>query len=766
MTQDNHDQPRREALNGLAARARLAPLQDRLRQLKANPDRLMPLLRIGLPVLVILGLLLPPVSLVGRLRSIGFAKLEPGVDARVETEMPGAFLDVRKRAILRPARLEIGTRESRPRDAARLPSGAAGAEPITLSPYFVFDLRGPAPREGWLSVVLDIEEGDQPFVDPMAWDGERWHWLPLSFDTINRARVQIPFEQFVPQYLVITEAPDAATQVSASLFPPPAAVPAAVAQLPVLEMRAYHLSSDDGRITGRRFRVPSRNALLYGIVDNLEGSRERTDLVDNFLLQRESRLLQREALVNIVRRDGLDGIILDYRGIAADLNAIYADWLGRLNEDLDAVGAELFVALPMPRRSNEGWDGGALDWRTLGRNVDGLRIRLPNDAPLEIDTLDDMLRWALQSVERRKLQLSVPVRGRDIVEQQSQPIGYNEALGRILDMAQSDLPDRITPGSSATVELPTVRAAELGRDPATGMWRFYYWDGNRRQHTVWLNDAEGLQPAFEIARRYRMSRLALDGVEAGLDPALWEMVTRFIETGVATSEEISYELRWTLMNEEGQLIQESVQTLEEPSFEFRAPADEGAYNLAVNLVASGSRVMAMGQASALRIAPPPPASPTPTPNIIIIEPTPITYQTAPAPADESTISRAPIEANISARQVITDSADAIVRFASAQLRDGPDAREHSVISDLKVGDGLSVVGKSPNSQWLKVVVLGTGIEGWVLAALVTLEIDPEGIPYYADQLEGIAPPGVVIVTVTPSSGSGSGAGAGRPTTSP
>ena len=729
---------------------RIAAIGDGLGSRLSEPDRMRRAARWLLPVLVLAGLLMPPVALLTRLRTLGYAKLSPGQDARIDADVDGSWLEVRRRAVLRPTRIGLRSRQTAPRDAAAIPG-----QPRAVSRFFELDVRGPAPSEAWLSTALDMQPGTEAFIDPFGWDGERWQWLPLEFTGERRARAYLPLDRFVPRYVVFTEAPaDTTTQVAAVLLPPPAAVPAAVARLPILELRTYSLRSDDGRVSGQRFRVPSRSARIFGVVDNIEGPRLRDDLIDNILLRQASRERHRAELLSIVRRDGLDGLVLDYRDLAPDLLGVYADWLGRLEQDLEAVGAELYVTVPMPRRTNVGWDASPYDWRELGRRTDGLRVRLPNDAPLEIEALDAMVRWALGSVERRKLQLSVPVQGRDVVDGQVTHIGYGEALSRVLDMAASDLPERVTPGSASRVELPTIQAAELGRDPATGMWRFYWWDANRRQHTVWLNDAEGLAPAFEIASTYRLSHLALDGVAAGLDPALWEMVTTFIETGEPRTREVAYGLRWSLINEAGQVVQESEQSLDQSAFSFQAPRAEGTFTLGVNLVdtAQSGRVAAVGRASGVRVAPPPPPSPTATPNIIIVQPTARAYATAPPPSDELRIVRTPVRIDITPVATVTETADARVAYASAQLRDGPSTREAKVVGDLKVGERLSVLGRSIDSAWLQVVVIATGVEGWVLRDLVDLELALERVPYSGNGAELLLTPGLALVTATPPPG--------------
>lgn len=715
--------------------ARLEPRVDAARTAwrawAAEPGNLRRAGWLVLAALLVAGLLLPPVSLGTRIRTLGYTQLRPGEAALVASNVPGAQLELSRRAVLRPARMRLRSTERIPSAAAELPAGR-----VAIGPVFAPSLAGPAPREAWLATSLDIGEGEQAFVDPYGWDGERWRWLDMQFQGANRLRVRLPLEDWVPELVVVTRALESPSALSTVLLPPPAAVPAAVAELPILEIRAYTIRDDDGRVEGYRFPVPSRKARVYGVVDNLEGQRVRSDLIDNLLLQPESRLRHRQTLAQIAQRDGLAGLVLDYRGISADLQGVYGDWLGRLREDLHAVGAELIVTVPMPRQTATGWNGDPFNWRRLGQAADGLRVLLPDDRPPETEALDGMVRWALQQVARDKLQLAMPVQGRDLVENTVTPISYGAALAKVLDLAEGDAPERLSPGAEAAVELPTIRAAELGRDPATGMWRFHYWDANRRQHTVWMNDAAGLHPVFEISRRYFLSRLVLDGVEAGLDPGLWQMAQAFVEAEGAAPPPTEYRLQWQLTDEDGKVVQEAIQPVATPVFAFRAPSAEGLYRLGVNLLTAGDRLAAIGESSELRVAPPPPQAPAPTANVIIIQPTPIPVVTAPVPLDEQRIDRAPVAVAERTAAAAEADADAVVQFVDAQLRDAPDVLRGRVITDLRVGDRLDVTARSADGQWLRVVNLATGVEGWTLARLVELAVAVEAVPVVEEEEAG------------------------------
>jgi hypothetical protein len=463
------------------------------------------------------------------------------------------------------------------------------------------------------------------------------------------------------------------------------------------------------------------------MVDNFEGVRLRTDLIANVLTDPNARKRHRQQLAEIASAHGLAGLILDYRGVPGDLYPMYSEWLGRLARDLHEVGSELVVVVPMPQRRAGGWDSSPASWSLLSAGVDGLRVLLPTDEPMEIDALDDLVRWALGQVDRRKLQLALPMQGRDVSDEGTVPVGFGSALARVLDMARSDAPPRLSPGEEAVVELPALRDAELVRDPTIGMWRFFTWDDSRKKHTVWINDAKGLTPAFEIAARYRVGLLALHGVEAGLDPALWPLVRRFQRGESIAGDDSDYQLEWQLLDETGEVVREAHQPLGVFSFRFQAPVDQGQYRLRVDLITGDGDLVAPGLPREVAVAPPPPPPPTPTPPRLLIEPTRSSPATRPPPVDELAISRAPVLANVTPADVDRDDADAVVSLPEGVLRDGPGV-QHAVVSSVRQGERLTLTGRSANEKWYLVTIEATGVSGWIRDEFVSLNVDPAGVP--------------------------------------
>lgn len=681
----------------------------RLRSWLSDPNHLRRVLYVALPTLIVAGLLAPPISLGTRLWSLTFRRLQPGVTVNVAADGSAlGELEVLGGSIAHAARIDLSADRDPPSGAAELPPDAT---PVT--DYFDLSIRGPAPREVFFVATVPVAAEDQPFIDVFGWDGTRWRWLQSQWRGPGRLRALVPTGEYVPQSLVVARAETSRPQVSAVLLPPPSALPAAAAELPILELRAFTLERDDGLLARRPFVPVNPQAKVYGVVDNREEGRVRSDLVNNILTRPESRRRHRAEIVRAAVDDNLAGVVLDYADIDDALNGAWADFVGLLGDDLRRAGKRLVVTVPMPLSSGGEWSGGAVPWRRIGDGADGVRVRLPDGVPLSTADLDSLVQWCLSAVDRRKLQLAIPVQGQDIVDNIVTPITYGEALARILDIARSDAPARISPGVETVVELPTIKAAELGKDEATQRWRFFYWDANRRQHTVWLTDVEGLRSVFVTAAYYRIGQIALDGVSNGVDPFLWRMVRTFIRDGEPRSGQASYRLRWQLLDAGGAVVQKADQPLDTTTFHLVAPATEGDYRLSVSLMTGDGELAAPGPEKVVDVGPPPPPTPLPTIVAIDILPTPESVETAEAPSDER--DRAPVTIDQGVRPDAAEIAfDAVLNVSDTALRAEPsvDAR---AISTLRIGDRMIRLDTSDDERWWLVKIGATGLQGWVLA---------------------------------------------------
>ncbi len=673
-------------------------------------------------LLFLCGLVLPPVGIVSRLATRNYAVVAPGVRAVVASQPPGAWLEVYGEDLTAASRWRLVTRDHLPRGVAHLPAGYRSA-----SRAYGIALRGQAPSQASLEVGYHGSQASASLADAFGWDGRRWRWLPLRFASPDRATVSLRPREFLPQWVTLAVAGERATEVSAVLLEPPATVPAAAAELAILELAAYHLADQDGTVRGQAFAVPSKGASRFGRLDNREAQRSRSDLVNNMLVSRNARQRHRQAIVEVVLRDRLAGLVLEYDGIRSDLQPLFSDWLGRLAVDLHRAGAVLVVSLPTPARRLDTWDGLPYDWYRIGQAADAVRIRLPETPPMSIDELDSLVRWAFTTVPRHRLQLAVPAMGRDRVDDEVRAIPFGEALAHILDLAQTDAPRWIRPGTAVQIDLPTLRAAQMTRDLDTGQWRFHYWDGNRRRHTVWLNDAASLKPAFDIAQRYRLGRIALDGFTTGIDPSLWRMTMTFLEHGTAATAADHYLLTWRMLDQRGAVVQEITQPLEETSFEIRSPAIEGSYRMVLALTSPDGRTLASGAAVPLTVARAGEPTATVPARVYKVLPTAETVATVPPPPDELRLQRTPVRASIAGSVTPIADYDAVTLYPMGELRSEP-SFEAEKLSDLRPGEVIVVLGRTPDGDWLHVVLLATGLGGWLRAELVELRKPLQSVP--------------------------------------
>jgi hypothetical protein len=135
-----------------------------------------------IPLLLLSVLLLPPLSLAGRLLSIGYEPIETGgsviqgPDGVQVTFLPAGVKDLAwlKLEVVPPALFATGAAD---RDSV----AAAEKLPAHLtiaSPLYRFRHRGAAPAAVVLTIPLPTEAGPPQTLDLYTWNGQTWEWLP------------------------------------------------------------------------------------------------------------------------------------------------------------------------------------------------------------------------------------------------------------------------------------------------------------------------------------------------------------------------------------------------------------------------------------------------------------------------------------------------------------------------------------------------------------------------------------------------------------
>jgi spore germination protein len=214
------------------------------------------------------------------------------------------------------------------------------------------------------------------------------------------------------------------------------------------------------------------------------------------------------ALVNLVTAKGYDGIDVDYENMAATDRDRYTAFIGQLATALHAGGKTLTVAVH-PKTSEPGtWSGPqAHDYAGLGRSVDRLRVMAydyhwSTSGPGPVAPLgwvNDVARFAASQVPPQKVQLGMALYGYDWVG---------------------------TAGEGVTYDVITARMRQHG---ATRQWSVndaapsFTYTANRKQHTVWYEDAQSIAAKLPI-----VDRLGLAGAVfwrlGGEDPNVWRQV--------------------------------------------------------------------------------------------------------------------------------------------------------------------------------------------------------------------------------------------------
>jgi hypothetical protein len=117
----------------------------------------------------------------------------------------------------------------------------------------------------------------------------------------------------------------------------------------------------------------------------------------------------------------------------------------------------------------------------------------------------------------------------------------------------------------------------------------------------------------------------------------------------------------------------------------------------------------------------PPATAEPTPTAVPPSPVPPTRTATPRPTRTPTLAPSVTP---------TPGPDAVVTADALTLRGGP-GTVYARIGTLRKGDPLTVTARTKAGDWLAVTTKG-GKSGWVAAAYVNLNVQPESIPIPAE----------------------------------
>ena len=605
------------------------------------------ILNVVIVVLVIAGLLLPPVSAQERVFEAGFQAIDRDEGGSVR-DSDGMQITVLPKGLDKDVKVKL---ESVPMagflegSAGRDLKEAAEALPSTLhvrSPIYEIGLKGTMPTDVVLTVPIPNNAEPYETLSLYSWNGEEWEFVPSQLileDDLLESRLD-----FLPQSVAAFQSTPRPPLVSAEL-PEYVSLPEWGDQsLSELNPLGYYMGPEND-IQGSLPSLPETEGQeSFRVLPTLRNWTDdgvvRSDLVDNMLVVPESRDNHAQAIVDLVVAEMYAGIDLDYRGITPDLRAEYTDFVQKLADALHANGKRLTLHVEAPIQvSEERWETGAYDWKALGRSVDGFKFPAIQDPGAYVPggAMETLLWWAAGEVERYKLQPMFTARSVENAGGVMLERTYRDALAELSRLTVAEGDDLLIPGEKVTVSLDTL-GVEF--DESSGRYWFTYVDGaSGQERTVWLEDASSLSRKLALLERFNIGGVAVRALwDEGNDPRLWDVVRDYQSSiqGNMAMVDSSFSVLWTVEDTEGGLYTEEETGLDQTRYTWVAPNKPGKYEIGASIVANLGQTVAGSARMAVLVEEPTP-TPTPPPTA-----TPIPTETpTPTPTPEPTATPKP-----------------------------------------------------------------------------------------------------------------------------
>ncbi len=594
------------------------------------------------PVLLVTTVLLPPISLAERVVSAGHTTFTKIGGSLLDPD--GTQLTVATGAVLGRAHLKFS---SVPR--ADFLAGNAGDQAIAQaipsnlemkSPLYVFSVRGEMPEQVTLSIPVPNDAEPLSTLDLYGWTGQEWQWLPKKVfyeDDLLETNLS-----WIPSAVAVMQTIPVVPSVSAP-FPLGDALPSKARQILVeIEAEGLYLQSDglDGNSTvalaSALLEQPGEGAsyIVLPTLHNEMGGVIRSDLLNNILVSEELRSNHIEEIVKLVVQNMYPGIGVDYRGMDAGLRDQFTAFVTGLGQELRAHHKLLEVTVEPPVQiAEDRWETGAYDWQAIGQAVDS--FKLPAVARLDAYALggqmEALLAYAVNNVDRYKIQVLLPSYGTDRVGDSISPRSYAEALQLMSgELILQERRNTFAPGELVTVQLSRGAGGMNFHEQCRAYW-FTYTD-ERGEHTVWLENATSMAHKLDLVGKYNLKGVGIPGLLVeGNDDQIWDVLQEYVNS-VTPAVDAQFAIVWTVESAVGATLTQEVRSLTEPLFAWTAPQEGAEYSISAAISDDGGQTANFeGGKVTFTVAEP---TPTPTP-VPTATPTPRPSGGATAPAPTS-----------------------------------------------------------------------------------------------------------------------------------
>ena len=654
-----------------------------------------------LNVLIVLALiaavLLPPISLPERIRYRGYVDITPQrgdvlSDDGTQVTFPEASLAGPLKAKLDRISLDAFLNGSA---GATWQEAAQATETMGLVPksaLYLLDLQGVPPRAVYITIPLPEEAQPYETLDLYTWDptARTWVWLPSQVvptdRTLEAVLTDVPANFMVMQTLPVPRT--ASVDLPEGVLMPEEHADAVVEVHPV----GIYLG-DQGYLEGRVVVPPPGSGVPYQIVPTIRNYKDgvvRTDLIWNTLVDNTWRENNIASIVDLVVSNGYAGVDIDYRGVDPLLRADFTRFVEELARRLHEQGKTLSVHVEPPRQVAEGiWLTGGYDWRAIGRAADVVRVHAPvnPEAYRPGGLFEQMMRWAVGEINRRKIEVVLPARSVEIVDNYLFLKSYSEALAPIRAQLVGE-GGVVQPGETITLQVQPARAVSpLQFDEELFQYWYKYLDDQGKERIVWIENAASLARKLEMVDKFNVAGVTVQHLLSGdADPAIWDVLRAYQESETLSLSPANYAVTWVVLDATGNVIQQGQTPVGSRQIEVKAP-ERGEIRVQAALTHGESII---GRANEVRFAV---ATPTPT--------------ATPVPTATPTPSPTPTPMTVLARVSRT-----------VNVREGP-STNYKVLTQAKAGDQFEVVGKNPQGTWWQIRLPG-GKLGWIFGRLVSL----------------------------------------------
>ena len=391
-------------------------------------------------------------------------------------------------------------------------------------------------------------QADVSLLDLYGWDGSSWIFIPSKYDTVAQQRRSVDHTLF--QAVALGQA-ESTNPITVGGIWHEETDPEQFTETIVSTL----IFGADGELEGAIADIPAGVAKPY-----LELTNAGTNVLTAVLADETAQSTFIEAVVEMV--DSYAGLNLNAQGVDADHKEAFTTFVQNLSEAMAAQGKNLILTIPAPQNVDEASDVAGYDWTSLGNSADSLYLQLPLDPAgyEEGGTVDQLLTWATDQIDRRKLVALIPT---------GSVIGSGDTWTPLTDEEQKMHFGEVQfVSDSSEFELETAIEAELSGTASPIQWdeassTYYYTVADNE---VWL--------AHPTTIAYRMET----AVNHNLQGIAFTTPTQLSDSAQADAPA----LVWTVLDDAGSIV--TTESTSETAFSWVGAAEPGEFTLQVDFV--------------------------------------------------------------------------------------------------------------------------------------------------------------------------------------